>query len=360
MKQFLQSLVLLAILPLLAWADNTELYQIDIPVASQSTAVREQALAVALKEVLIKASGDKTVTQHAKFQAVLTQVNDFLEEYRYWQMDSQSQADGTQPGQLMLQVRFQAQAITHVLQELGFAAWNKKQRPMMLVWLLVQDAEHGIELFGNDDPSPLLVQLKRVMAARALPIVLPIMDLNMLNTPFAQAIWDVDMTQLKQVAENYAVQSQVIIRIKQRAADDWSADATLLTAADRLDLLANHGSMDEVINAMADEISANLAQTASSKSNAKISATEIQLTVQAIKDVADSVALLRYLRKISGISEVQIIHMKGDTLGVSLTMQGDLATLQRVLNEEQVLVPVESADSLSALATDALVYQWNQ
>ena len=146
------------------------LYQTRLPVADRSPAVRDKAFSQALREVLIKVSGDSAIAGREPVRKALAHAQAYVQAYAY-----QDTAQG-----LRLQVRFEPRAIDRLLTDNGLPLWGR-QRPVLIAWIGIDAGAGHRYLLGRLDSGPQARPaevLEQAARARGLPFLLPLMDLE--------------------------------------------------------------------------------------------------------------------------------------------------------------------------------------
>jgi len=117
------------------------LYEATVPVSGQEEAPRADAVRVALREVLVRITGDRQAAGNPGLRAVLADAGRYVQQYRYQERrpPAQPPAPGTQPG-ISLWVRFDEDLLNRQVRGAGMAVWGKV-RPTVLFWLAVQEQQ---------------------------------------------------------------------------------------------------------------------------------------------------------------------------------------------------------------------------
>ena len=344
--------VLFIVLQLLNWANaasDFDLYSINVPVRSESAVARHRAIRAALEDVLVKASGDSALRDDAKLAQALKNPSAILEEYSYQQSKT---ADDEEI--LLLHVRFQPQAILQLLQQLGYGLWER-QRPQLLVWLVVQDPLQHKQVISADGDNPLAEQLQQEMRDHGLSIFLPVFDLNTMSVISTDDVWQVNRSALQQASLRYAVKTQAIIRLSEEQTSGWQADATLLSDDKRLDFVATNSQLSRALVSIVDQLGHALVQAQQVDEQRQ---EQLALTITHINDVADYAKLVSYLRQFAAIKDAQITRINGQEVDVALSVLGGDTQLRQLLSQAE---PVR-LDKVSLKMDDAdmhhLTYQW--
>ncbi|MBA3518953.1 MAG: DUF2066 domain-containing protein [Rhizobiales bacterium] len=194
---------LLALLLMLACgtADAENLYQAQTIVTGQGEENRVAGLAQALKDLLVKVSGDPTLVGDPRLDTMARQVGAFVREFRY--RDRMAgipvhDEQGTRDRPYDLAVRFHPQKVDAALRSLGRKPWTAA-RPRVVVFLGVDNGATTYMLAidgdrGRDQRDALSAAAERLGMPMAVPDQaaliqagityqnLPAADLAMLDT----------------------------------------------------------------------------------------------------------------------------------------------------------------------------------
>jgi hypothetical protein len=157
-------------------ADIDALYQSDAIVTGTGEANREIGYRECLREVLVKLSGDPTITDAPRFAAAEAKAGSFVSTFSYRDRlegipihDEQ----GTHDRPHDLTCRYQPATLDPLLTELGHKPWLSP-RPAIAVWLAVEDQKRRFVLTRNGSESPYMADsLEAAAEPLALSTVLP-------------------------------------------------------------------------------------------------------------------------------------------------------------------------------------------
>ena len=352
LKFLLKCVLVCSLLLTWAWASDEAIYRVEMTVANESPSARQDAFAQGLERVLIKASGDAKVVTRPGVRAAKLAARAYVETYAYHRANLDEVSDQTLGLSYRLQIRFQPKAIAHLLQTLGYTTWQG-QRPTLLVWVVVEDVSLQRHLLTYGTQDTLSVFLKQLMQARGLPMILPVLDLQNMALISPSTVWQEDWSVLNDTAKQYAVNSQLILRLQQQEVQGWRGEAVLVTDSDRFDFIAQASEERTLLRALVNQLSVHMAAL-NEPQGMKTMQTSL-LTISGLTDLNAYVALSTSLRKIPMIRDVELKHFKGDNVEVSVAFQGTLKQLQAAFNNDRRLTV-----QAEPMPTDSmhLYYHW--
>ncbi|MDF4002793.1 DUF2066 domain-containing protein [Luteibacter sp. PPL201] len=248
--RFLAFLMLLALAfagPALA---QTAMYTVTVPVSDTSAAVRDQAFATGLTQVLARASNGADPRGKPGYADAMKQPGGLVQQYQY------SRTGGANGAPLSLDITFDSGAIRRVL-AVGDAAIAAPRPPVLVI---AHDASG--KLLGAQDLAP----LAQAADTRGYPVVTPKAG----DSLDADALLKGDPAALAAVARQYNTSNVLVGKLGADGGIDW----TLVSGGQHSDwkdsgeargaLLANGA------NAMADKLDRQFAAAQSGSTSGKV------------------------------------------------------------------------------------------
>lgn len=323
MRRFWLFLLLCCLLSPLAASD---LYTGEVPVSDQSDGARKTANAEALKQVLIKVSGDQGAAARPEVAAALANPDPLVQAYYYRQDVDRSGPTPTL--KLYYAANFEPRAVTRLLQSSGLAQWAR-ERPTLMVWvaadssgtsglmgeaqlaaLLRRAGERGIELkpggASEDERSATLAEVERQslepLRARAAKSGVPGVLAGRL----------------------YATADGVVGRFAYsdgERSEPFDVRATDITGALR-------AAADETANRLA----ARYAFAAADSEPVAVSA-----VVRGVRNASDFAHVQSYLASLSVVKSITLTGAAADTLSMDLSVAGGAERLSQIVGVNEVL-----------------------
>lgn len=288
------------------------IYEAEVPVRSQDVQLREQAIREAFIQTLNKISGSADILQNPIIKAALPQATNEVEEFGYI-------PSGISATPYLLKVQFDPKAMKKLLREAKAPIWGEN-RPLLLVWLSVESAGHAPEVIDNQSSNEYALLLKNQAEQRGLPIMLPMMDLAELNVVSPADIRAKSVGLLQKAAARYHSDGILIGSIDAKdkklnghwklvlGPDQWEWDLSSDSAAGLVNLLG-----DKLVNTLAGRYAAVQTETVSSA---------LILKVKGVAEQEDFENMMRFIKHLSLIKEMEIENVSGDEVVLSLNVQG--------------------------------------
>ncbi len=319
------------------------LYSAQVPVADHSARALARASREALGEVLVKVSGSVDVLQYPSISAALGKARSHVQQYAY-------SRDEENPQQLSARFEFDGSFVTRLVTQAGAPLWTAN-RPLVLVWMVVEDA--GGRYFINSESAPDLVrQVLEEFARRGVPVQLPLFDLADSAALSPEQAWRLDGPALQAASARYDVQNIVAGRLAALTAGNLAGDWSYFYAGQRIDrsvTAPDAGTfVREGVAIVAEEMSARYAVTPSGTDEGGV-----RMSVVGVFSYADYAGIVAWLEGLELIEHANIERIQGDRVELRLHAQADAGQLAAIIELNERLVPLSPPDP-----NDPLSYQW--
>jgi hypothetical protein len=271
---------------------DVAVYQATVPLAGPAEADRNAAFGDALRTAAVRASGQRDAGTRPAVASAAADPTRYVQQYS-------TTADR------MLKVGFEPAAMDRLLQQAGLPFWPL-ERPLTQVYLVVPAVAGGARALVASDRVPERADLDRAAQARGLPVAWPVQ-----TVPAAQV--------QAMVAGSAAPPSG-------RSVLAGVSDGT--TVAWRYYDGGSGARVDGPVAAGADLAADVLAaRYAPPSTRGNSTAT---LRIGGIGDVRDYAGLLDYLGSLSLVRAVAVRDVDGGTVGLDVTLRGDVELLGRI------------------------------
>src|SRR5690606_34604390 len=146
------------------------LYDQEIPVQNQDNDERLRAYREGLSAVILKVTGAQRWLSNSSVERALRDAQSYVQEVSY----SSGSVDGQATS--MINIRFDQTLVDGMLRSAGIPVWDRN-RPSILLWLTVQNADGSREMIGSDSEHPVVDIIRDFATERGVPILIPMLDL---------------------------------------------------------------------------------------------------------------------------------------------------------------------------------------
>lgn len=265
-----------------------DLYTARVPIADASEAARESAVASAFGLVLSQVAGQSAVAALAQDPAGQEAAQAALGAFTTRTADD---------GSALMEARFDPAAVRAFLDHRHVAA-QPDQRPTLLLWLLLDgDTPTWV---GADEPPELAAAAAQSAAARGLPLLLPVLDLDehATLTPALNPTDPASVAALDTASARYRPDGVLFGRVR-GAGDHWRADLRLTLPGRQDAVWSTEGlSPQGAIDSALDRVGVQLAPTVVLADGPSAA---VQLSVLGVNDMAAYARVWEHLTRVPGL-----------------------------------------------------------
>lgn len=327
-----------------AFEGQEELYAARVPVASQDAGERQQAFRLAFEQVLIKASGERTVPKHPVITEALSRPERYVAQFRYYGELEHSTGYGELPTRaLRLWAEFDAAAVDALLRSANAPVWGQA-RPSVLLWFALEQA-NGPVVLGADSTNPLAAVLEETAAQRGLPLILPLLDLEDRARLSESDLWGGFEEDILAASRRYQSEAVLVGRAYRLLSTQWEVRWGLFLAGTSWDWSSRGDAIEPLLREGIHQAAGHMVDRSLAAS--RTPATEgVELVVGGINALADYANVLSYLQTLEVIETVRVEKLQGDRVWFLLRPGGSASAIRDLLALNRKLVPVGAAEAL--------------
>jgi len=326
------------------------LYRGNVPVASRSQVDLNKAISAALRQVLIKISGNSGVVTVPSVQEGMTKPSSFVQSYGY---SAQLDAKGQQ--KLMLHVNFNAAAVKQVLREARQALWGRN-RPLTAVWIVVAHDNNQTLLASNPD-DPIVKELQQNADRRGLPIIIPMMDLEDVDTVSLDDISNLIPDNVLRATNRYGAANILIGTLSQSAVGEWQGNWLFELNGEQMLWQTNGQSAEQVVTEITDNMADAMAARFAVLEDDSLTAV-VRLRITGVNGLEDYSQVIHFLRGLTPVTQVDIAMVEVNDILLDVTTSGGEEALVYLLGLSHELV--QDGDlNVSEDDSHPLDYRWN-
>jgi hypothetical protein len=274
----------------------------------------------------------------------------YVQQFRYDNVAPAADAAAeAQAPALRLWVQFDAPTVDALIREAGLPVWGRV-RPSVLV-LLAIEAAGTRELLSSDDPRGWAEFIRRVAGERAVPLVLPLMDLEDRGQLRASDVWAGFEDNVRRAAERYQSEGVLLGRVYELAPNYWEARWRLLLEDGRNEWIDQGEGLGAVLLAGVHEIADRLASRFGGFTGTT-TASGVAVNVTGIQTLRDYARTLEYLDSLDEVSRVDVTRVEGASVSFRVDARGGRETVRQVIALGRTLAEEGQSD-----LTDGLNYR---
>ena len=188
----------------------TNLYEVALPVATQTSDERTEAIQRGFEQMLVKVSGDPAVGERPVIKSAINKADYYVEAFNYaasarpasedeklkWQ-------DGLAASHYFIHIRFEKEDVNRLLKKAEVNYWGE-HRPLLMVWLAIKEKDKEPQIIGNETANDLLTNFEQEGKKYGLPLIFPAMDISDMNLVSVDDVTKPSLDVLKEASRRYA------------------------------------------------------------------------------------------------------------------------------------------------------------
>ncbi len=330
--------------PLLTAAEQVDgLYDIAVPVASQSSQELRRATREGLSTVFVRVSGDAGLAQQSAIKAALKKATQYTRQFRYetrpglvWQADKTEDKPDQPTEQLYAVIEFEPKLVDATLRAAGLPLWSSN-RPTVLLWLVV--AEGNKRRFANAETDADIIQAITINAQRrGLAIKLPTLDLEDMVAVSTSQLWQLNHPKANAAAERYQADTVLFGRVSLLTNGEWLGSWQYNYAEQRQSFDAEAMAANDYIAVAIDQVAQLLAQQYAI-APVNIADNGVLLRLSGIDDFINYARAINYLESVAAVRHANVLSVEGDEIIVRLVADGLLTQLEQSFALDKKIQP---------------------
>ncbi len=313
------------------------LYDVEVPVATQSSSDTRAAAARALATVLTRVTGLKVIPRNPMVTTALRNPGRFYARYRF--VRKAGGAKDAMDQQTVLEVGFDPRTVQDLVRSAALPIWSAN-RPSVLAWIVLE--EDVPSLAASDDTTPWVRTIKARSRDRGLLVQLPLMDLVDRERISGSTVSGGFSEQILGASERYGAQYVLTARIWMDGGGLWRGVGGLMFEGRQTNFAHEGETRDEVCEKVLDAVADELVQRFVVFG---LHTEGISIWVSGITSVSEYGSLLRYLQSLEFIDRVDVAEVSIDRIRIVVHTRSTLRGLSELLYSDGVITRDASKNS---------------
>lgn len=274
----------------LSAAQIDDLYLADVPAVATTSEWQLEAF----RQVLSKVSGQPDIDKQPQIAEELRRAAGYIKQF-----EAVRSADGNR-----MRVLLDASKVNKLLQQHNIAVWGAL-RPDILVWLVQQQGSQ--RQFVRQSEHPLNVALQQTFSHSALPLMLPLYDIDDLLNLSETDVWAGFWQPVSQASARYNADVVIVATVEQIQQEglityrlSWQRQDDGRVLRDELTADSEAGLMQAFAGKLAQQLAGRYATVLSQTQS------QFVLQVNDLSDFAVIVQVQKLLQQLVGVSDVTI------------------------------------------------------
>lgn len=366
------------------------LFEVGVPVMSQSGNDRKKASKEAFEILLVRITGRRDLASTETGQLMIENARRYVSSFRYEvlvepvfdqpavtradQIDAElginelineqvepevnvepvHQPEAIKKPTQKLVVRFDERAVTNSLWKQKLPVWGET-RPGTLLWVAVQGDERRILLDSNES-TPLLAYIQKQAEKRGLPMLFPLLDLEDQISINVTDVWGGFKDPIKNASLRYLPEAILSARLFRDTFGVWQTRWTLYQGTDELNWQVTAPDLETAVidglDQLADRLALKYAHISSVQDDS-----EFLIHVTEVKTLSDYERVNTYFAALSSIKRAELAQIKGDELVYRLDLRSNSDALKQAIKLGKVLLTSEDPFAIEASNNSRLSYR---
>jgi len=310
---------------------NVDLYRTEVVLDQAADNADAKARVEGMKEVIVRASGDRSAASNQVVQKALKQSGQYLTQISYGQLD----------GAQSLKMGFSAPHIRSLLSQAQLPVWPSA-RANLLVWL-VEESQADRNIVWEHSDSAVLEQMKQEAQKRGLPVTVPVGDFDDITGVSVSDLWGGFAMPVGQASQRYPVDAVLVIKAQGNSLRWTLYDQKPATVGvTRQAPLSGSNNGSDAASKMVNQISDYYA-----KKSAVVVASESSETIKVrfteLNDAVGFFTLENKLKKLSSVASLDIVKIQGSQVTFNIHLLSSQAEFEQ---EVRRVAPVSQLESV--------------
>ncbi|KLN66094.1 DUF2066 domain-containing protein [Vibrio sp. VPAP30] len=319
----------LVTLPALALT-NVDLYQTEVVLDQTVDNADAKARAEGMKEVIVRASGDRNAVSNEVVLKALKQSSQYVAQLSYGKVDEQQS----------LRMVFSAPHIRSLLSQAQLPVWPAA-RANLLVWL-VEEGQTDRNIIWEHSSSQVLDQMKQQALKRGLPLTVPVGDFDDITGIAVSDLWGGFIQPVGQASQRYPVDGVLVVKAQGNSLrwtlyDQRPASIGVTRQAPLAGSNNGVDAADKMINHISDYYAKKSAVVVASESS---EAVKVRFTE--LNDAVSFFTLENQLKKLSSVASLDILKIQGNQVTFDVHLLSSQQEFEQEVRRMRDVIQLES------------------
>ncbi len=303
-----------------------------VPVTQRSPQAIARVAPKALAEVLVKMSGNPSVTQLPEIQQALQGADQLVQSFGYVSEDQDGKT------QLYANIQFDPAALSQLLHQVHQTVW-RADRPMTLAWIQIDRTNNNPNpILASDEQSPLVSALKKNAERLGLPIILPTMDIQDQSYMNTDMNFLFDSEKLLAAAKRYQSNSVLAGKVITAVDGSWQGQWMYLLNGQPHQWNTIGQTQQEVIAQAMNDMDSIMSSTLAVRDNDKLQSV-VNIQIFGVIDLSTYALVIQHLKQLNIVARVGVSQLDGSTMKLTLNVVGGKPALVAALQDDADLIP---------------------
>ncbi len=302
----------------------SHLYTLEVPMQT-ATDPTAPYFTTSFQELMIRITGEPDIMGVSNIKEASQHIRSFVERY------------GTLPPEgsdlPRFRVEYNAVMINQLLESAKKPIWGNN-RPLTALWLAIDTPTEQYILSQEEGASHKLQTLSQQWA---IPIALPVLDLEEANTVSVDDIKHFHLPVIEIASRRYAADTLLLGRLLNENSEVWVAEWRLAVDQEVLKWRSEASSLEGLLQQGMEGLMQRLAVRYAMQHHTK--SKPLTLTITHIGTVKEYAACLRYLENLTSVDHLHVLAVHPNQIQVDITPVGGEIALRQAITLGHRLTP---------------------
>ena len=313
-----------------------DLFVVEFPVPDQNAQVRTAVFKKGLEQVLIRASGSRTVIQE------ITPGNAaaYVQQFSYVENQSvEKQGRGQQSFELtyILKVQYNAGKIINLLRDNNQPVWGE-HRSESIVWLAVRDGSSRYVLKDSDE-SLLRDSVELSAVRRGLPLIWPVYDRTDRQQLGFTDVWAAFGDQVRVASKRYTRGPAIVGRLSWTG-NEWKGDWSVFVDSSAYSWSLSGSDYNSVISEGIDLSADKIGKHYAVLERDGVNEPDLLVEINNVDSLQTYHKIQTFLEGLTAVRQAHVARVDDGVVLFRLDLRGDLDDFIRLVSTDRTLQPL--------------------
>lgn len=346
-------------------SSSVDLYSSVMSIPSKSEEDRKLAAKVALKNILVRSTGDEDILKnYPKLVSYIKKPLEYISSFSYFEDDSLSpfmrsfETDTEaflNKSSLKIKFYFQTEEIKKILVDSDAPLWGSN-RPVTIVWFIHEEGSKKSFHIHND--FEFLSSFYSYTKFRGLPVIEPIFDLSEISILNNENEWTDIYNDIYHSSQKYNADIIYIMRFSNRSDGEWIALSTLKFKDQYINEYHAGSNIVNFLKKDMDSLTGKLAKSFAVSNYNNISNNEYLIEVSNISNYKEFKMLMGSFFDISALNSIKIKKINKEVIYFSFPSNVPIKKLITIISLNKHLLKVDKNHNSNDNIQTNLSYKW--
>ena len=315
------------------------LFEVEFPVPDQSRNIRAAVFSKGLEQVLIRASGSRSVMK----EVTPGNAAAYVQQFSYVENQAgEQQSPGSQSFELtyILKVQYNAGKIISLLRDNGQPVWGER-RSEAIMWLAVRDGSNRYVL-KDSDKSLLRDSVELSANRRGVPLLWPVYDRKDRQKLGFTDVWAAFADPVRGASKRYTSGPAIVGRLSWTG-NEWKGDWSVFIDRSAYTWSVSGSDYNSVIAEGIDLSADRIGQHYAVLDRVGINEPDLLVEINNVDSLQTYHKIQTFLEDLTAVRQTRLARIDDGVVLFRVDLRGDIDDFIRLVSTDRTLEPVVDA-----------------